>query len=172
MLKKKLYNLTAVAVIVILTALLFNGCASQTIQPSETINGFVPLAEVPADYPFEEATQRGDVVNLHGELSNMEAYEKFKGTIEKSEPTFMRFVAYTIEGDPILMDVNFDGTLFQVTHDVSRDAFAGGIDKVMSYTYEGFELLEDGRIRLHSAAATQPIPGTEAPQEVVLPLGM
>lgn len=172
MLKKKHFNFTAVAVIVILAALVFSGCASQTTQPSETINGFVPLAEVPADYPFEEAIQRGDVVNLHGELSNTEAYEKFKATIEKGEPTFMRFVAFTIEGDPILMDVNFDGSLFQVTHDVSRDAFAGGIDKVMSYTYEAFELLEDGRIRLHSAAANQPIPGSEAPQEVILPLGM
>lgn len=172
MFKKKPYNFMAIVVIVILTALLFNGCSSQTIQPSEPIDGFSPLAEIPKDYPYDEAVARGDVVNLHGELSNMEAYEKFKGTIEKGEPTFMRFVAYTIEGDPILMDVNFDGALFQVTEDVSRDAFAGGIDKVMSYTYEGYELLEDGRIRLHSAAASQPIPGSQAPQEVILPLGM
>jgi len=170
-------TLTGLAVL-ILAVVLIGGCASEktdpngTIEPSETTNGFVPLAEVPEDYPFEAAVERGDVVNLHGELTNTEAYEKFKSTIEKGEPTFMRFVAYTIEGDPVLMDVNYDGTEFHLTYDVSRDAFAGGVDKVMSYTYNAYELLEDGRLRVFDAAEEQPLPQTEAPEEMILPLGM
>lgn len=174
---KFLMTLTGLALL-ILVMVLISGCAGQktdpngAIEPSEATNGFVPLAEVPEDYPFETAVERGDVVNLHGELTNTEAYEKFKSTLEKGEPTFMRFVAYTIEGDPILMDVNYDGTVFHLTQDVSRDAFAGGMDKVMSYTYKAYELLEDGRVRVFEAAAEQPVPQTEAPDEVILPLGM
>jgi len=170
-------TLTGLALL-ILVMVLINGCAGEkteptgTIEPSSTTNGFVPLAEVPEDYPFETAVERGDVVNLHGELTNTEAYEKFKSTLEKGEPTFMRFVAFTIEGDPILMDVSFDGTIFHLTQDVSRDAFSGGIDKVMSYTYEAYEILADGRIRVFEAAAEQPVSQTEAPEEVILPLGM
>lgn len=172
-----LMTLTGLALL-ILVMVLVSGCTGEkseptgTIKPSETTNGFVPLAEVPEDYPFETAVERGDVVNLHGELTNTEAYEKFKSTLEKGEPTFMRFVAFTIEGDPILMDVNYDGTTFNLTQDVSRDAFSGGIDKVMSYTYDAYEILEDGRIRVFEAAAEQPVPQTEALEEVILPLGM
>lgn len=174
---KFIMTLTALALL-ILAAVLIGGCTadktdpSGTIEPSQTINGFVPLAEVPQDYDFETAVERGDVVNLHGELTNTEAYEKFKSTLEKGEPTFMRFVAYTIEGDPILMDVQFDGTVFHLTHDVSRDAFAGGIDKVMSYTYEAYEILEDGRVKVFEAAETQPVAQESIPEEVILPLGM
>lgn len=174
---KFLMTLTGLALL-ILVMVLISGCAGQktdpdgAIEPSESTNGFVPLAEVPEDYPFETAVERGDVVNLHGELTNTEAYEKFKSTLEKGEPTFMRFVAYTIEGDPILMDVNYDGTVFHLTQDVGRDAFAGGMDKIMSYTYNAYEILEDGRIRVFEAAAEQPVPEAEAPDEIILPLGM
>lgn len=174
---KFLMTLTGLALL-ILVMVLISGCAGEktdptgTIEPSETTNGFVPLAEVPEDYSFETAVERGDVVNLHGELTNTEAYEKFKTTLEKGEPTFMRFVAFTIEGDPILMDVNYDGTVLHLTQDVSRDAFSGGTDKVMSYTYDAYEILEDGRIRVFEASAEQPVPQTEVPEEVILPLGM
>lgn len=159
---------------------LFNGCAPQASipepvpgvsEPSQNMGGFVPLAEVPEDYPFDMAVSRGDVVNLHGELSNREAYEKFISTLQKEEPTFMRFVAYTIEGDPILADVLYEDNQFHVTYDVSRDAFAGGIDKVMSYVYEAYEVLDDGTVKLYQPASEQPVPQMEAPETMILPLG-
>lgn len=132
---------------------------------------FSALSEIPEDYPFDLAVNRGDVVNRHGEFSNLDAFEKFVAAVESKNPAFMRFVAYTIEGDPILADVDFDGACFIVTFDISRDAFAGSQEKIMCYRYDAYTLTDTHGLTLSTPSSEQRLLQIETPEFFKLPIG-
>ncbi|WP_236690836.1 DUF4362 domain-containing protein [Lysinibacillus xylanilyticus] len=76
-------------------------------------------------YSSEEAIENGDVVNLHGEISNLDRFESFIENVEKGAKDEIRITMYTIEGDPIFYNLNYNGNKIQYTYDNSQDGYAG-----------------------------------------------
>lgn len=82
-------------------------------------------------YSYEEAIKRGDIV-YRVRVDNLERFEKFLDNLSNKKEDAIRVTGYTIEGDPIFQDLQFDGKRIQYTHDNSNDAYAGngkGIEK-------------------------------------------
>ncbi|MEK5232462.1 DUF4362 domain-containing protein [Lysinibacillus sp. FSL K6-0232] len=74
---------------------------------------------------LEEALANGDVVNLHGKISNLEKFTSFIENIQKGAKDAIRITTYTIEGDPIYYHLDYDGDKIQYTYDNSQDKYAG-----------------------------------------------
>lgn len=76
-------------------------------------------------YDFEQSIAQGDVVNMHGQVYNYSVLETFVGNVESKKRDKIRIVNYTIEGDPIFTDLNYDGNSIKVEIDNSKDKFGG-----------------------------------------------
>ncbi len=82
-----------------------------------------PIAE-----PTEEndSELNPDVVNMHGGISGLDKMENYYQQVEKQKEGDLRVVSYTIEGDPIITDLAYDGKKINVTHDYTRDQYGNG----------------------------------------------
>lgn len=76
-------------------------------------------------YSSEEAIENGDVVNIHGKISNLDRFESFIENVENGAKDEIRITMYTIEGDPIFYNLNYNGNKIQYTYDNSQDGYAG-----------------------------------------------
>lgn len=79
--------------------------------------------ELTGPYPPDTATANVDYVNCHGILYNEDIMTQFLTHADALEEASIRTVQYTPEGNPILTDVTFDGSIFNVTKDSTQDAF-------------------------------------------------
>ncbi|MFG6117124.1 DUF4362 domain-containing protein [Halobacillus sp. MO56] len=100
---------SAIILMVVLTA------CQQVDEPSDAKAQLSP----------ETAIKRGDVVNVHGDISNLESFEKFLGNVEAGVKDDIRITSYTTEGDPIFYKLKFDGEKIHYTFDNTMDAYAG-----------------------------------------------
>lgn len=82
-----------------------------------------PKTEEP--YSPDKAAENGDVVNLHGNYSNMDRWQHFLKSLEDNQPDHVRITQYTIEGDPIFYELIFDGEEIKYTFDNSMDGYGG-----------------------------------------------
>lgn len=94
----------------------------------------VEPSEPPEKYTLEMAIANGDYVNCHGEIYNSNAMDTFLAKVAVPEEAAIRTVQFTVEGDPILTDISYDGTLFTVTEDTTQDAFGNGMVGTNYYT--------------------------------------
>lgn len=96
------------------------------------------LTELPAAYSKEDAIADGVYVNIQGsEVYNQETVDSFYTNAFAGLAAFIRTMEYTTEGDPIITDYSFDGKLYTVTTDTSRDKFGGtDSDKITTATYQ------------------------------------
>ncbi|WP_060671100.1 DUF4362 domain-containing protein [Rossellomorea vietnamensis] len=70
-----------------------------------------------------------DVVDMHGGISGLDKMENYFQKVEKQKKGDLRIVSYTIEGDPILTDLSYNGKQIEVKHDTTRDQYgSGGVD--------------------------------------------
>ena len=60
-----------------------------------------------ADTPVE-VTDCGEYIDRHGEITGAEARDQFLSAVESGSPADIRIIQYTIEGDPVTIDVSFD----------------------------------------------------------------
>jgi hypothetical protein len=67
-----------------------------------------------------------DVVNRHGKIENLEQFEMFFENVQNGKEDNVRIVSYTVEGDPILQDLEFDGKTIQSVEDSRMDAYGNG----------------------------------------------
>ncbi|MCR8851041.1 DUF4362 domain-containing protein [Rossellomorea sp. SC111] len=67
-----------------------------------------------------------DVVNVHGGITGLDKMENYFQQVEKEKKGDLRVVSYTIEGDPILTDLAYDGKHINVTFDYTRDQYGNG----------------------------------------------
>ncbi|WP_051353082.1 DUF4362 domain-containing protein [Thalassobacillus devorans] len=102
------FFLSAIIVISVLTA-----CQQVDEQP-----------DAKAQLSPETAIQRGNVVNVHGEIYNLERFEKFLSNVDAGKKDEVRITTYTIEGDPIFYKLEFDGEKIHYTYDNTMDAYA------------------------------------------------
>lgn len=74
-------------------------------------------------YSSEEAIKNGDIVNVHGELSNLEKFNQFIENVNKGVKDKVRITSYTIEGDPIFYNLDYSGEEIKYTYDASQDSY-------------------------------------------------
>ena len=97
---------------------------------------WTPIVALPSEYSSEQAGKDGCCVfGYHGMMYGTEVFNGFTLAAELGIPCHIRIMNWTIEGDPILYDVDYDGLQFTVIDDGSRDKWGGGI---RSYTYTHF----------------------------------
>jgi hypothetical protein len=99
-------------------------------QPTVEEIAPVPLADLPNDYGAyknrEQAIADGVYVNVQdAEIYNQTVVDIFYENALAGVPAFMRVIHYTIEGDPVITDFQYDGEVFTITTDSSRDIFGG-----------------------------------------------
>lgn len=82
--------------------------------------------EVKKPYTPELAAQNGDVVNVHGKYTNAERWTEFMSNVKSEIKDKVRVTQYTIEGDPILYELTYNGETIKFVYDNSMDNF--GVD--------------------------------------------
>ncbi|WP_312371667.1 DUF4362 domain-containing protein [Lachnoclostridium sp.] len=96
------------------------------------------LKDLPDDYGTydkkNDAIRDGVYINVHGvEIYNQQVVDDFYKSVHAGSAAFMRTIDYTDEGDPIITDYQYDGSLFTVTTDTTRDRF--GLPDIYTKTY-------------------------------------
>ncbi|WP_139492841.1 DUF4362 domain-containing protein [Brevibacillus dissolubilis] len=82
-----------------------------------------PMRENP--YPPDKAKEAGDVVNVHGRFTNLEKFTAFLEHVDKHKPDQIKITSYTIEGDPVFDELDYDGQTIKHRYDNSMDHYAG-----------------------------------------------
>ncbi|MBP1989348.1 DUF4362 domain-containing protein [Paenibacillus eucommiae] len=72
-------------------------------------------------YDYETAIKNGDIVDLHGNMNNMERLDTFKTNMNLQKKDKVRITRFTIEGDPIFYNLAYNGTDIKLTYDNSKD---------------------------------------------------
>ncbi|WRP08772.1 DUF4362 domain-containing protein [Rossellomorea aquimaris] len=85
-----------------------------------------------------------DIVNTHGNVENMERFEKFYENVVDDGKDRIRIVSYTEEGDPILHDLGFDGNVFHSVRDSRMDTFGSG--EIVKLSCENIEYVQNGEM--------------------------
>ncbi|CAM3043018.1 DUF4362 domain-containing protein [Filibacter tadaridae] len=76
-------------------------------------------------YDSEKALKNGDVVNMNGPVYNFVMFEIFLNSIETKNADTVRITNYSVEGDPIFYDLNYDGSSIDLEVDQSKDKYKG-----------------------------------------------
>jgi hypothetical protein len=110
-----------------LLLMLVGGCEEPGYQAE------IEVGKKAGDYKPKET----DIVNTHGNVENLGRFEEFYENVRNGKEENIRIVFYTEEGDPILHDIRFDGTVFKSVMDTRRDKFGQG--KVHTFTCTNIE---------------------------------
>lgn len=90
-------------------------------------------------YDSKQAIANGDVVSIHGKITNLNKLDDFMSKIYNGEKDSVRITTYTNEGDAIITDLNFDGKIIECNFDTRRDKFSSENDrKIMKYKFTKF----------------------------------
>jgi hypothetical protein len=79
-----------------------------------------------ATQPTVKGVEDVDVLNTHGGIEGLERMQEFYEKLQKGIASDLRIVHYTIEGDPMVTDLTFNGDSLEVKHDFTRDAYGSG----------------------------------------------
>lgn len=74
-------------------------------------------------YNLDAAIERGDIVDVHGNVKNSERLEEFYQNTLNNNKDKIRIIQLTIEGDPIFNDLEYDGKEIIYRYDNSEDKF-------------------------------------------------
>ena len=91
-----------------------------------TNDKYSPDAQNLKEGPFVEGVKDVDVLNTYRGIVGFERMQDFYDTIQKGIASDIRIVHYTIEGDPIVTDLTFNGESLEVEHDSTRDSYGSG----------------------------------------------
>lgn len=75
-----------------------------------------------------------DMVIMHGILKQAGNWDKFLASVQSGTASEISIVNYTVEGDPIIDYVKYDGQEFYLKRDNSHDKFSDGKDFEASYS--------------------------------------
>ncbi|MCM3637620.1 DUF4362 domain-containing protein [Sporosarcina luteola] len=76
--------------------------------------------------PSVKGVKNVDVLNTHGSIEGVERMKNFYDNLQNGISSDLRIVHYTIEGDPIVTDLNYKEDTIKVTYDSTRDKFGSG----------------------------------------------
>lgn len=104
--------------------LVLSGCGSAKTTGTPNANSVINMDNTA--YKSQQAIYHGDVVlDVVGKVTNLPAFNQFYNDVQAGKSDKIRITSYTDEGDPIFMDLNFDGKIIQYTFDDSNDKFGG-----------------------------------------------
>jgi hypothetical protein len=72
------------------------------------------------------APGKNEVVETHGSLKNFQRLDLFVENVQNNKKDKVRLTRYTIEGDPIYHDLDYDGSKLTLTYDTTKDKFGQG----------------------------------------------
>lgn len=99
--------------------------------------GFENIEKLPHDYSIDDAVKNNNVVITHDKIMNRDTLDEFTTKLHKNEPSNLRLVTVTIEGDLIITDIISDGYSAEIIVDNTRDSFAKG--KITKKKYKHIE---------------------------------
>ena len=101
------------------------------------------LTEYPAE--FEAICQEDAYIIVHGRIEKgQEKWDAFMAAIQEQKPASLDIVQFTVEGDPIITYLFFDGSGFYVVRDNTRDAWGNGKITENSFPYLYIQVDEYG----------------------------
>jgi hypothetical protein len=72
-------------------------------------------------YDYSTAINNGDIVDLHGKVTNVNRLNVFIKNIELNHKDSIRITQFTIEGDPIFYNLDYNGKEIIYKFDNSKD---------------------------------------------------
>lgn len=112
-----------VGLVVIGLFVLFGCNTAQATGSRNTYNG--PNVDNTANKSAEAIANEDVVERGMGQVSNLPVFIRFYNNVRAGKQDGIRIVRYTDEGDPIFIDLDFDGKVIQYTFDNSQDKFGG-----------------------------------------------
>lgn len=109
-------------------------------QSYENHQGYEAPEETNQTNVPEYVQSPGDIVNMHGDITNVDTFYTYLESVDQGIEDEIRVVTYTTEGDPMLHDLEYDGEVIHSTTDTRRDAFGSG--SVNKATCESIEKKE------------------------------
>ena len=93
------------------------------------------IEELPQNYSLINAMKDNCVISIHGnKLYNGDELDRFLKNVKNNTPDFIRCISFTIEGDMLIIDVNFEGSsTFWTCLDWTRDEWASKEDRTYKY---------------------------------------
>lgn len=112
----------------------------------QTVKKQIPLEELPENYSPKDAVNDSCYVNVHEKIEGgYHVLWAFLNAVNFSEnnfsfPSYLRFVQYTIEGDPLIYEIicngNYQNFSFTVRSDTSRDTFGSDNTEITETAYQ------------------------------------
>ncbi|WP_425806137.1 DUF4362 domain-containing protein [Desulfitobacterium sp. Sab5] len=118
--KQNLFLNKVVLHVLIIMFLALTGCSNRPVLKS---------------YTSQQAIANGDVVDVHGQVTNLENLENFMIAVDKGTASKQKITTFTIEGDPIIKVLDYNGKTITMSTDNSLDKFAGPMKGI---TYSSF----------------------------------
>lgn len=153
---KKITIITIIIIIILLGIMLFIGYNNKLKKVNDIIIGkpeidissnqnkeiYNKIENLPKNYSIINAINDKCVVSVHNlKIYNKDILDKFLENVKQNKKDFIRTVNYTIEGDPIITDISFEGdNTFVTTIDSTRDKF--GIGNYTNYTFKKLNIEE------------------------------
>lgn len=92
-------------------------------------------AKLPA-YDSKQAIANGDVVSVHGIITNLTKLDDFMGRVHNGENGSVTISTYTNEGNAIITTLNSNEKIIECYIDARRDKFSSKDDRnIMKYTF-------------------------------------
>ena len=80
-----------------------------------------------------QAIANGDVVDVHGKVTNLEKLENFMSAVDHGKASSIKITSYTDEGDPIFQVLDYNDKTITMNTDNSQDKFAGPMKGCVTY---------------------------------------
>jgi hypothetical protein len=93
---------------------------------------FIKTSDVPTNNAETFKSTNNDVIETHGSIENIERLNAFVKNTQSNKKDQIRLIRYTIEGDPILHVLDYNGTNLNFTLDTTRDKYGNGGVEVFS----------------------------------------
>ncbi|MBS4219489.1 DUF4362 domain-containing protein [Bacillus sp. FJAT-49711] len=108
-------------ILLIFTLAACNTSKGEKMNSASTASGFKDSTKLSV-----KGVKNVDVLNSHGSIEGLERMKGFYDNIQNGVSSDLRIVHYTIEGDPIVKDLAYNGEYLEVKYDSTRDAFGSG----------------------------------------------
>lgn len=82
-------------------------------------------------YDVKKAEANGDVVLIHGQITNIDRMDNFINDVSKNVNSKIRITSYTSEGGAIIQDLEFKNNKIYYTYDNSRDKYSSDKDRMI-----------------------------------------
>ena len=101
----------------------------------ENRTNYIELEKIPLDYNFADMVEdKCYIVTNSNTVYHIEQLDKFIKNVEENVPDEIRIVNYTIEGQPILTNLEYTKDKFVLKNDTRRDGYATIEDKKITTT--------------------------------------